>query len=94
MLKNGLNQTNIIVKGRNVKVTKSNENSTIFIGNIRKNWTNQDVETKVKRIVNFIFYFSFLIVIKSNTSQIQIYQIKIEDFVLLFLRQEMTLLKL
>ncbi len=51
MLKNGLNNCNVIIKGRNVKVTKSNENSTIFIGNIRKNWTNQDVETKVKRIV-------------------------------------------
>ena len=28
------------------------ENSTIFIGNIRKNWINEEVEIKVKRIVN------------------------------------------
>jgi hypothetical protein len=51
MLKNALNKNLALLKGRKVKVTKSNENSTIFIGNIRKNWTNQDVETKVKRIV-------------------------------------------
>jgi hypothetical protein len=51
MLKNALNKNLISIKGRKIKVTKSNENSTIFIGNIRKNWTHQDVETKVKRIV-------------------------------------------
>lgn len=44
-----------ILKGRKMKVTKSNENSTIFIGNIRKNWSNNDVEIKVRRIVkNYI----------------------------------------
>lgn len=38
------------LKGRKIKVTKSNENSTIFIGNIRKTWTNEEVETKIRRI--------------------------------------------
>ena len=50
-LKTALNKNLMSLKGRKMKVTKSNENSTIFIGNIRKNWTNFDVETKVKRIV-------------------------------------------
>jgi hypothetical protein len=52
MLRVGLNKNGITIKGRKIKVTKSNENSTIFIGNIRKNWTNNDVELKVRRIVN------------------------------------------
>lgn len=39
-----------ILNGRNIKITKSNENATIFIGNIRKSWSQQDVETKVKRV--------------------------------------------
>jgi hypothetical protein len=56
MLKNALNKNLPPLKGRKLKVTKSNENSTIFIGNIRKNWTNQDVEIKVKRIVSICFY--------------------------------------
>lgn len=50
-----------MVKGRKIKVTKSNENSTIFIGNIRKTWTSEEVETKVRRIfhnVGKIEYFS------------------------------------
>jgi hypothetical protein len=51
MLREGLNKNMMILKGRKMKVTKSNENSTIFIGNIRKNWTNSDVEIKVRRIV-------------------------------------------
>jgi hypothetical protein len=55
MLKNALNKNLTTIKGRKMKLTKSNENSTIFIGNIRKNWTNHDVETKVKRIVFIIF---------------------------------------
>jgi len=42
-----------IINGRKIKLTKSNENSTIFIGNIRKNWLKADVETKVRRIVNY-----------------------------------------
>ncbi len=56
MLKNALIKNMAILKGRKMKVTKSNENSTIFIGNIRKNWTNSDVEVKVKRIVIFFWY--------------------------------------
>jgi hypothetical protein len=52
MLKSALNKNMSSLKGRKMKVTKSNENSTIFIGNIRKNWTNGDVEIKVKRIVS------------------------------------------
>jgi hypothetical protein len=54
MTKDALSKNMCIIKGRKMKVTKSNENSTIFIGNIRKNWTRQDIEIKVKRIVNFI----------------------------------------
>lgn len=54
MLRLGLNKNGITVRGRKIKVTKSNENSTIFIGNIRKNWTNNDVELKVRRIVNLL----------------------------------------
>jgi hypothetical protein len=54
MLIEALNKNMMILKGRKMKVTKSNENSTIFIGNIRKNWTNHDVEIKVRRIV--IYY--------------------------------------
>ncbi len=53
MLKNALSKNMCIIGGRKMKVTKSNENSTIFIGNIRKNWTRQDVDMKVKRIVKF-----------------------------------------
>jgi hypothetical protein len=51
MLRGALTKNMCIIKGRKMKVTKSNENSTIFIGNIRKNWTRQEVETKVRRIV-------------------------------------------
>jgi hypothetical protein len=51
MLNYALSLNSQVLKGRKMKVTKSNENSTIFIGNIRKSWTNNDVETKVKRIV-------------------------------------------
>jgi hypothetical protein len=53
MLKEAINKNMTILKGRKMKVTKSNENSTIFIGNIRKNWNNNDVEYKVRRIVNY-----------------------------------------
>ena len=82
MLKNALNKNLTTIKGRKMKLTKSNENSTIFIGNIRKNWTNHDVETKVKRIVFIIFNFSFLTQKKLNIFQILINLLKIEDFVL------------
>jgi hypothetical protein len=51
MIKSALNKNMSMIKGRKIKVTKSNENSTIFIGNIRKNWTATDVELKVRRIV-------------------------------------------
>jgi hypothetical protein len=52
MVKSALNKNMSTIRGRKIKVTKSNENSTIFIGNIRKNWTTTDVELKVRRIVN------------------------------------------
>lgn len=48
------------LKGRKIKVTKSNENSAIFIGNIRKTWNAEDIERKVRRIfhnVGKIEYF-------------------------------------
>lgn len=51
MIKDALNKNMSLIKGRKIKVTKSNENSTIFIGNIRKNWSTTDVELKVRRIV-------------------------------------------
>jgi RNA recognition motif-containing protein len=51
MLRAAMNKNLSNLKGRKMKITKSNENSTIFIGNIRKNWSNPDVEIKVKRIV-------------------------------------------
>ncbi len=51
MVKSALNKNMSTIKGRKIKVTKSNENSTIFIGNIRKNWSVNDVELKVRRIV-------------------------------------------
>ena len=54
MIKSALNKNMSMIKGRKIKVTKSNENSTIFIGNIRKNWTATDVELKVRRIVRNI----------------------------------------
>lgn len=90
-----------LIKGRKIKVTKSNENSTIFIGNIRKNWTVSDVEMKVRRIVNlisplfyFIYYFSFRTVKKLNIFlKVQI-QTEIEVFALLFLKIDMKLSKL
>lgn len=64
MLKEALNKNMTILKGRKMKITKSNENSTIFIGNIRKNWKNSDIEAKVRRIVRtiMILKYSFLIV--------------------------------
>lgn len=73
MIKSALNKNMSMIKGRKIKVTKSNENSTIFIGNIRKNWTTNDVELKVRRIVRIyflidFFYISSLIAKKSNIS--------------------------
>ena len=54
MLKEAMNLNMTVLKGRKMKITKSNENSTIFIGNIRKNWKNTDIEAKVKRIVRLL----------------------------------------
>ena len=51
MIKIGLDKNMSTVRGRKIKVTKSNENSTIFVGNIRKNWGNDEVEGKIRRIV-------------------------------------------
>lgn len=53
-LRNGLAKNGDLINNRKIKVTKSNENSTIFIGNIRKNWTNEEVEIKIRRIVSQI----------------------------------------
>ena len=49
------------LNNRNIKVTKSNENATIFIGNIRKSWTKEELETKIRRIfhnINKIEFFT------------------------------------
>ena len=53
MAKFALMKDGTILTYREIKVTKSNDNSTIFIGNIRKNWSNNDVDVKVRRIVKF-----------------------------------------
>ncbi len=54
MLREAVNKNMTVLKGRKIKITKSNENSTIFIGNIRKNWKNSEIETKVRRIVSIL----------------------------------------
>ena len=59
MLRAAINKNMTVLKGRKMKITKSNENSTIFIGNIRKNWKNADIEAKVKRIVSLIYNGNF-----------------------------------
>jgi len=61
-----LSKNGVVLNYRQIKVTKSNDNTTIFIGNIRKNWSNNDVEVKVRRIVNIIIiiFISFQIVRK------------------------------
>ena len=49
------------LNNRHIKVTKSNENATIFIGNIRKTWTKEELETKIRRIfhnINKIEFFT------------------------------------
>jgi len=61
MIKSALNKNLSLIKGRKIKVTKSNENSTIFIGNIRKNWTTSDVELKVRRIVRNFFILNLIV---------------------------------
>jgi hypothetical protein len=50
--KSALSKNGEILNFRQIKVTKSNDNTTIFIGNIRKNWSKSDIEVKVRRIVN------------------------------------------
>ena len=50
-----------LLNNRHIKVTKSNENATIFIGNIRKTWTKEELETKIRRIfhnINKIEFFT------------------------------------
>ncbi len=50
-----------LLNNRRIKVTKSNENATIFIGNIRKTWTKEELETKIRRIfhnINKIEFFT------------------------------------
>lgn len=51
MAKDALSKNNDMLNERNIVVTKSNENSTIFIGNLKKTWNKQEVNEKVKRIV-------------------------------------------
>ena len=53
-----LNKNGVALNFRQIKVTKSNDNTTIFIGNIRKNWSNNDVEVKVRRIVHNLIYLN------------------------------------
>ena len=49
----------IQLNGRQIKVTKSNENATIFIGNIRKTWTQEELEIKIRRIFHNISKIEF-----------------------------------
>ena len=48
-----------LLNNRHIKVTKSNENATIFIGNIRKTWTKEELETKIRRIFHNISKIEF-----------------------------------
>ena len=48
-----------LLNNRHIKVTKSNENATIFIGNIRKTWTKEELETKIRRIFHNISKIDF-----------------------------------
>ena len=50
-----------LLNNRYIKVTKSNENATIFIGNIRKTWTKEELETKIRRIFHNINKIEFFI---------------------------------
>ena len=61
MANNALKLDSTLLNNRHIKVTKSNENATIFIGNIRKTWTQEELETKIRRIfhnINKIEFFS------------------------------------
>ena len=60
MANNALKLDSRVLNNRHIKVTKSNENATIFIGNIRKTWSKNDLEEKIRRIfhnINKIEYF-------------------------------------
>ena len=61
MANNALKLDSTLLNNRHIKVTKSNENATIFIGNIRKTWTQEELETKIRRIfhnINKIEFFT------------------------------------
>ena len=61
MANNALRLDSTMLNNRHIKVTKSNENATIFIGNIRKTWTKEELETKIRRIfhnINKIEFFT------------------------------------
>ena len=61
MANNALKLDSTSLNNRHIKVTKSNENATIFIGNIRKTWTQEELETKIRRIfhnINKIEFFT------------------------------------
>ena len=59
MAKNALKLDSTMLNNRHIKVTKSNENATIFIGNIRKTWTQDELETKIRRIFHNINKIEF-----------------------------------
>ena len=59
MANNALKLDSTILNNRHIKVTKSNENATIFIGNIRKTWTQEELETKIRRIFHNINKIEF-----------------------------------
>jgi RNA recognition motif-containing protein len=61
MANNALKLDSTLLNNRHIKVTKSNENATIFIGNIRKTWTQEELEKKIRRIfhnINKIEFFT------------------------------------
>ena len=61
MANNALKLDSTLLNNRHIKVTKSNENANIFIGNIRKTWTQEELETKIRRIfhnINKIEFFT------------------------------------
>ena len=61
MANNALKLDSTLLNNRHIKVTKSNENATIFIGNIRKTWRQDELEEKIRRIfhnINKIEFFT------------------------------------
>ena len=59
MANTALKLDSTVLNNRHIKVTKSNENATIFIGNIRKTWTQEELETKIRRIFHNINKIEF-----------------------------------